>query len=307
MSDKLAIFPHGTTSTAVWDVEENRSAGVLEGSVFPIEYAVINDCGTVAATFEQIVATVAAADIEPDDVEVGLPLAVKIWSLDTMQSKADLTSTCTSAKLLKKHLIIAPWEGPVKVWDIGGSAPVALMDLPHTGVRAIDATDESNMVLCSGDPYRICLWDLRSGQCARVLSEEPNNAYIARPMTISMDSASRKAVSGSWDRKINLWDLGSGRCIKTYQHGGVVRDVMMHETGGSFLSVGYSATFKAWNTSSGSDQPLLEANISSLLGTPDIDDTFVRAAASRDLSRVALCHPKDIDGLKEIGVSIWGP
>jgi WD40 repeat protein len=112
--------------------------------------------------------------------------------------------------------------------------------------------------------------------------------------SVSMDSACKTAVSGSRDKTVKLWDLGSGRCIETYDYGHDVRDVMMHESGSSFLASGFNE-FKAWVF--GTDKPLLDADLSSL----DLDD--MRFAASRDLSVVATCYAEASRDV--LGVSVW--
>ena len=95
-----------------------------------------------------------------------------------------------------------------------------------------------------------------------------------------MDSACKTAVSGSDDKTVKLWDLGSGQCIETYDYGQFVCDVMMHESGSSFLASGYSpGRLKAW--AFGTNKPLLDADLSS------IGVSRMRSAASRDLSVVA--------------------
>jgi WD40 repeat protein len=108
-----------------------------------------------------------------------------------------------------------------------------------------------------------------------------------------MDSACKTAVSGS--REVKLWDLGSGRCIETYNHGQDVYDVMMHESGSSFLASGINGRLKAWAV--GTEQPLLDADLSSL------GPNGMRFAASRDLSRVATCYA-DLER-NVLGVSVW--
>jgi WD40 repeat protein len=117
--------------------------------------------------------------------------------------------------------------------------------------------------------------------------------------SVSLDSACKTAVSGSGVNALKLWDLGSGQCIESYEHGQEVYDVMMHESGSSFLSVG-GGVVKAWATASGPDRPLLDANLSALC---DPDEAFV-GAASRDLSRVGVCFRNYDNGVK-IGLSVW--
>jgi len=115
--------------------------------------------------------------------------------------------------------------------------------------------------------------------------------------SVSMDSACKTAVSGSLDKTAKLWDLGSGQCIETYDHGQEVYDVMMNESGSSFLSVG-GGVVKAWATASGSDRLLLDSGLSALC---DSNSDFL-GAASRDLSMVGVCFWNP-DGHK-IGLSV---
>ena len=48
-----------------------------------------------------------------------------------------------AAGLLKDRLLLGSSSGPIKVWDIGGSTPVALMDLEGLAdcPWSIDASD----------------------------------------------------------------------------------------------------------------------------------------------------------------------
>jgi WD40 repeat protein len=212
-----------------------------------------------------------------------------------MQCTANLTATSSVVGVLNDRILLGFGDGPIKVWDIGGSTPVALMDLEgHTDITlSIDASDSSNVALSGSRDKSVRLWDLRTGQCVRVMEGHADDVW-----SISMDSTCKTAVSGSWDEKVKLWDLGSGKCIQTFQHGQDV-DVMMHESGSSFLSVG-GGFVKAWATASGSDKPLLESDLSALCGLNE----FMSGAASRDLSRVGICFWNP-DGDNKIGVSLW--
>jgi WD40 repeat protein len=111
-----------------------------------------------------------------------------------------------------------------------------------------------------------------------------------------MDSACKTAVSGSEDTTVKLWDLGSGRCIETYNHGQSVYDVMMHESGSSFLASGFNpGRLKAWAL--GTDKPLLDADLSTL------GPNGMHLAASPDLSMVATCYGDKTRNV--LGVSVW--
>jgi len=202
----------------------------------------------------------------------------KIWSLETMQCTANLTATSLAAGLLKDRLLLGSSSGPIKLWGVGGSTPVALMDLEgHSDAiyQSIDASDTSNAAISGSSDKSVRLWDLRTGQCVRVMEGHANDVY-----SVSMDSAFKTAVSGSGDATVKLWDLGSGRCIATYDHGQGVDDVMMHELGSSFLASGFKpGRLKAWAL--GTDKPLLEA---------DLGPNGMHFVASPDLSMVATCY-----------------
>ena len=280
MSDRLVLFPHSKTSSAVWDMEDDRCLGVLDGHNSGICWASINNIEKAAVT---------VGDADRIDVH-----SIKIWNLETVQCTSNLTTTSylpPAAMLLKDRLLLGSEDGFIKVWDIGGSTPVALMDLEgHTyNVLSIDALDSSNIALSGSRDESLRLWDLRTGQCVRVM--EGHAGWVS---SVSMDSACKTAVSGSDDETVKLWDLGSGQCIKTYEHGLAVCDVMMHESGSSFLSCGYCCDVKAWATASGSNQLLLDADLGKVF--PDLLHSM-HFAASRDLSKVAACH--------RYAVSIW--
>ena len=284
MSAGLVLFPHGKTSTDVWDMEDDRRIGVLEGHTDPVSVAAINNDATAAVTMSS------------DDN--GDTWAAKLWSLDTMQCTSDLTSVYGVGCLLKDRLLLDSESRKIKVWDIGGCAPVALMDLGDhdSTVLQIEASDTSNAALSGSFDGSMRLWDLRSGQCVRIME-----GHAGLTLSVSLDSASKTAVSGSHDDTVKLWDLGSGRCIHTYQyHGCGVCDVMMHESGSSFLTFGPRLSIKAWTTASGYDQPILAADLG-LYCNPNAN--YVRGAASWDLSRVAVCYMQ-ADGLGR-GIQVW--
>jgi len=279
MSDRLAVFPHNRTTAMVWDMEDDRSLGLLEGHTSSIGRASLNSVEKTAVTVTDL-----------DDVN---PVrAVKIWSLETMQCTANLTATSWAVRLLKDRLLLGSRDGPIKVWDIGGSTPLALMDLEghNSHIWWIDASDTSNVALSGSWDRSVRLWDLRTGQCARVME---GHADCVR--SVNMDSVCKTAVSGSDDTTVKLWDLGSGQCIETYDHGQSIYDVMMHESGSSFLASGFDGKFKAW--AFGTGKPLLDFDLSKL------GPSGMRCAASRDLSLVATCYAEASRDV--LGVSVW--
>ena len=151
------------------------------------------------------------------------------------------------------------------------------------------------MVLSGSTDKTLRLWDLRTNSsCVRIMEGHLDSVW-----SVDMDGQCRTAVSGSVDEKTRLWDLGSGRCIEIY--GGLdptaVYDVLMHESGSSFLSHGYqSNTVFAWSV--GSTRAIMEANV---VASCVYDSVSGRVFASGDFSTVAFCSVSD----SQLGLCIW--
>ena len=275
LADRFALFPHSRVSTTVWDVEDDKRVGVLEGHTSNICTAKIGNIGTTAVTFGNL---------------PGLSYQVKIWSLESMQCTANLSSAYEISALLKDRLLLGSQEGPIKVWDIGGSAPVDLMDLQghDDAVGSIIASDTSNIVISGSSDTSVRLWDLRSGQCVRLLE-----GHTWAVTAVSMDMACRTAVTGSDDQTAKLWDLGSGRCINTYNTGSC-HDIVMHKSGSYFLAAEWNFSLKAWTTSleSINQSPFLACDLGSLCDAGG--DSSI--ATSNNLSVVGVCRPRSHGG-----------
>ena len=81
--------------------------------------------------------------------------------------------------------------GLMEVWDIAGSEPVAIMDLKgHCQiVSSIIVSESLNSVLSGSRDRSVRLWDLRTGQCVRVVEGHNNDV-----LSVSMQD-SRQWVS----------------------------------------------------------------------------------------------------------------
>ena len=286
MSDRLVLYPNSKVSTTVWDMEDGKILGFLEGHTHRVVDAEVNSVGGMAVTIAG----------GPGDVA---PSSIKIWSLGTMQCTADLSSTDYTSTLLQDRLLLGSADGTIKMWDIGGSTPVALMDLVgHDGkARSISSSEISSTVLTGSVDKSVRLWDLRTSQCVRVIMKGHKGVVNS----VSMDSACRNAVSGSDDRTAKLWDLGSGRCIRTHQYFSAVHSVMMHESGSSFLVTSDDMSFTAYSTALGYDDPILHINLSYMCRSGS--SYYPSIVASRDLSSLGVCYLKD--DAERLGVSVW--
>ena len=273
MYDRLMLFPHDDVSTVVWDLENDRRAGLLEVHDCIVTLAAVPECGSIAATYSYV-----------GDV-------AKIWSLDTMQCKATLTSAgIASMCCLKDRLFLGSREGPIKVWDISVSTPVALLDLQghEDAVWNICASETHNVVLSGSNDESMRLWDVRTGGCVRTM-----RGHTGEVKSVDMDSACRTGVSGSCDKTVKTWDLGTGKCIDTFHHERAVRSVGLHETGSSFFSLDADNCLNLFATADAGKRENKTVDLKAVCGLSAQYAFTMRVAANKDLSCIATSYIND--------------
>ena len=242
-----------------------------------------NELGRLVGHDKQITATAARGNLAVSAQFNGPP---RLWNLETLRCTATLPDMrdTRSAYCMEGKVLLGSAAGSIQLWDAAASAPVALPDLEgHTGlIYCIKAS--ASTVLSGSMDHTVRLWDLRTSKCVRTMK---GNA--ATVLSVDMDGHCRTAVSGSMDKTVKLWDLGSGRCSATLtgHPDSRVRDVVMHESGSSFLSSGFTdLTVNAWAV--GSDKASMRADLKAIFPKP-ADVMSSRMFANRDLSTVAYC------------------
>ena len=283
VNDSLLFHPGADKSLVVWDMDRQKELGRLVG----------HD--------KQILAVAARGDLEVSAQYSG---PTRLWNLEAMQCTATLPDMLLpgghgtfSACCAASRVLLGSAAGPVKLWDIATSAPVALPDLEgHTGV-AYSVKASANTVLSGSSDKTVRLWDLRTGKCVRIMGGHTDGV-----ISVDMDRHCRTAVSGSKDTMVRLWDLGSGRCSdKAFEgHLGGVRDVVMHKSGSSFLSSG-RFDFTVNGRVVGSGKASMRADLKALC--PAGRDWASRMFASRDLSTVAHCCFNS--GERKLELRLW--
>ena len=263
MNDSLLIHPGADRSLVVWSMDNQKELRRLVG----------HD--------KQIMAVAARGKLAVNTQYNG---PTRLWNLEKIDCTATLPGMLNtfSACCTANRVLLGSADGPIKVWDLAASAPVALLDLEgHTNI-VFKIKASSNTVLSGSEDKTVRLWDLRTGKCVRTM-EGHTEGVIA----VDMDWHCRIAVSGSKDTSVRLWDLGSGRCSEAFEdHSCEVRDVVMHESGRSFLSSGRD-DFTVNGRVVGSGKASMKADLKALC--PPGGDWVNRMFASRDLSTVAHC------------------
>ena len=281
MAEPFFLYPTANSkSLVVWDMERQQMLGRLEGHD--------NEINMVAAKGSLAISS-------QDD-----PGIARVWNLETMQCTATLPADdtdTTTVCCMDGRALLGLSSGIIRLWDVAASAPAALADLEgHTSVvHDIKTTMAArNMALSGSDDKTVRLWDLRTGsKCVRTME-----GHSWGVLSVDMDGHCRTAVSGSMDKTVKLWDLGSGRCMETYEGPtNMTKDVVMHESGSSFLSSEYSSKIVcAWAV--GSTRAVMRADMASSC----VPNTTVhRLFASRDFSTVSFCSVSR----SQLGLSVW--
>ena len=282
MAERYFLYPTpDSISLVVWDIGRQQTLGKLEGH-------------------DGLVEVVAARGSQAVSYQDSGPVRARVWNLETMQCTATLPgglveSSILAACCIEGKMLLGGEDGIVKVWDIAASAPVALVDLEgHTSaVFSVKAATAGSLVLSGSRDKTMRLWELRtSGRCVRTM--EGHASWV---WTVDIDGPGHTAVSGSIDSTVKLWDLGSGRCMQTYELDEVVNDLVMHESGRSFLSYERKNDIvKAWDV--GSTRAIMRADMASS-GMPNSSGS--RLFASKDLSVVAFWSI----GARQLRLSLW--
>ena len=282
MVGSLFLYPTADyKSLVVWDTERQQVLGQLEGH--DDEIRVATGRGSMAVSYQQ-----------------HSPMTGRVWNLLTMQCTATLPAhedQISSACCIEGKVLLGQEDGIIKLWDVAASTPVALADLEgHTAeVNDVKAATAESMVLSGSADKTLRLWDLRANSnCVRLMEGHSDSVW-----SVDMDGQCHTAVSGSKDEKVKVWDLGSGRCIETYRapDATAVYDVLMHESGSSFLSLGYQNNIvNTWSV--GSTRAIMRADMVSSCVHGSVAS---RIFASEDLSTVAFCS---ISG-SQLGLCVW--
>lgn len=296
MSNSLLICPNDDSSATMWDINTNSLRGVLrweDGEDHAPLYWAVDAAGKTAISIH--------------DWDIINAELFKIWDLETNQQKLSVPTPGVNFPcfLDSTTVMLGTRGGPIEVWEIGNNSPVRRIDLVgHTGkVNKIKAGYSNLLSLSCSDDKTLRLWDMRTFGCVRVMQ-----GHSKRVKSVDWDSGFKAAVSGSKDNTIKQWDLGSGRCVDTYMCDEPVIEVIMHQSGSSFLSLedgsinydfkDFTSVLKSW--AMGCSSPLMTIPLvhKYQAGYP----CTYWVAASSDHSCVALCSPSDASFSK---IEVW--
>lgn len=121
--------------------------------------------------------------------------------------------------------------------------------LEHVNTVWSLAFSPDGQILASGGNDRaIKLWDLKTGELMRAISD----AHAGAIWSVAIDPGGDKVISSSSDRTIKVWDLSTGRPIRTLRgHTDTVRVVAVSPDDKHIVSGSSDRTIKVWDLSTG--------------------------------------------------------
>lgn len=219
----------------VWAVESGASIGIVETGEKLIRVAFAGD-------HRRLVALCDGARFRTWDVSTGKC----ICAFDGEDVEANRMAVPSNGQC-----VIIGGKGKLLVYDPLSGSRIRSIETGSDGTQVLDVSPNGRYALCAHDGSSLRLWDLKQGQCVRVLKGQAELSCGA------LDPKGRLAVSGEYlDGTLCVWDLRTGKCLRTFRaHGEGVDLVGFVGLGPRVASFGLlEATVKLWAMESQSPQ-----------------------------------------------------
>ena len=148
----------------------------------------------------------------------GADKTLKLWTLSgeiistflghrlAVNAVAFHPTPCGSLEEIAPLVASASADTTIRLWHLDGKLDRTLTR--HTqAVRAIAFSPTGQFLASGGEDKTICLWEVASGQCCRVL---PGHSWSISSLVFATD---RILISGSWDQTIKVWQWDTGEEI----------------------------------------------------------------------------------------------
>lgn len=262
--DGKRLFVASYGRVAVWDLEQGRVWGYLEGVTGAVHDLELSPDGK----------QLAVAGGEPSQsgtvllysaTELGRPLSKLSGHSDVVYSMAWSADG--------KRLATASFDKLVKVWDLpAGTATLTLKE--HTdAVLAVAFSPDGKTLASGGRDHSVKLFDTTTGKSLRTLTGHNEDV-----MALAISADGQSVISSGREPGLRWWELASGKQIRNQGgHGSSVFEIRRTADGKQLLSVSQDQTVRLWDGNSGGHQKAYSSN-----GGP-----LFCAAQSSDGKRVA--------------------
>ncbi|MBN2366186.1 MAG: WD40 repeat domain-containing protein [Calditrichaeota bacterium] len=142
---------------------------------------------------------------------------VEVWNLET--GKCTQTKECCETSVvcivifpIRGYFLTGGADGTIKLWSLNSFKCRVTINC-KSWIRSLDATPDGRIAVSAGDDGNVCVWDLKSGECLRLLIGHAPHIY-----SVNITPDGKRVVSAGGDEHtLRIWDIEKGRCIETSQ------------------------------------------------------------------------------------------
>jgi WD40 repeat protein len=208
---------------------------------------------------------------------------IRLWDLKHHQCRNILqgytNQVCSVAFSANGQTLASGDERTIRLWDVKSRQCLQVLQGHTNRIWSVafaplsDVTRDENSsagpLLASGsEDQTIRLWDLKTGQCMRVL--QGHTSWI---WSVAFSPSGQKLASGSEDQTVRLWDVQTGQCLRILQgHNNWVMAVVFSPNGQILASGGEDKLVRLWDLKTGQCVQILQGHtnqIWSIVFTPD--------------------------------------
>lgn len=139
-----------------------------------------------------------------------------------------------------RRALSASEDGTVRVWELASCREIGcFVPKPADRLTCIALSPNGKYVLCGGEENS-WLWEVATGKLVRRLPQRAEGVAFA--------PNGRRAVTGGWDKELQVWDVESGRLLATLSgHSRGVKAVAFSSDDKCILSVGEDRKICLWD------------------------------------------------------------
>jgi WD40 repeat protein len=127
-----------------------------------------------------------------------------------------------------KHLVLAPWDGTLRVWDLAGKEERAKWEShKHPAVHAVAYTPDGKSLFSCCEDSTVRQWDAASGKLVREIK-----GHIVGVKALDVARDGKTFLTAGSDGKVRQFDVATGKLLRTM-------DYPEGRVGSPFRSVAY--------------------------------------------------------------------
>ena len=239
--DGKRLFVASYGRVAVWDLEQGRVSGYLEGIAGAVHDLELSPDGKQLAVGGGDPAQTGTVQLY-DTAAPARPVAKLAGHSDVVYSLAWSADG--------KRLATASFDKLVKVWDLPAGTPTLTIKDHTDAVLAVAFSPDGKTLVSGGRDHSIKLFDAATGKALRTLTGHDQDVQA---LVISADGKS--VISSGREPGLRWWDLATGKQMRNQGgHGGSVFEVRRSSDDKQLISVSQDQTVRLWDGATGGQQ-----------------------------------------------------